>query len=542
MKRLRLGGMLLAVATTVLVLAGCQSGPLGSSGSEDSSASLPATELGFVEPGAQLSCFWGDYCLGPPEEGSWNPMAVAQAVEALIDLIKSDGGTSQCVADGGRQELRCLQSQAKKSGVVVPTTPRPSPTPGGSTPEEPAMKAIVSPSASTMPGSPVKAQTLLRIYNTGNEPLTVTADIEVVRMGACPAWAGAVAPSDTVAGIEVSPDSAGPVVVPPGVVLSQPLAIGVEETVAIGQYEICATTDGKGVTDTAQTVGSNAIAKLNVVNVPLRIDQSDMPADVVPGTPDVEGKIAITNLSPATYTGVTVLQQFTPGSDVVIKKASLEDGTCTVNAPNSNVTCVLPSIDKFDSKDLNLTFDSNPTWAGKLASSVTVTVIGNPGSVSVKTIGEATSPSAGTYPVGPSIAASGDTHLTGPNLLTYQGRYLYLVPGTGVLQLRDSATNAVVWSPNPGSAGGEDVWAQMQIDGNFVVYGEPNPPYGATPLWATGTGGGSDTVVAALGTAYTPDGATAIDSGVNFYVFNVTNGTVLYDSAGTTVPFAALIK
>jgi hypothetical protein len=531
---------LVAATVAVLVIGGCQSNSALSQ--EELQTSFPATELGFVEPSPQISCFWDEDCLGPPEEANWNPVAVAQAIEALIALIKQDGGGSQCIGQGGRQELQCLTKQAKSSGIVPPKTPTSPPTPGGPS-YEASIKAVVSPGTSTMPGSPVPAQTLLRIYNLGNEPLTVTADVEVVQSGACPFNGGTIASGKAVNGVEVSPSDAGPVTLPPGMVLTQPLAIDVEDSVPIGQYQVCAMSTGVAASSAVtETVGSNATGTLTVTNVPLRIDQSKMPTDVVPGTPDIEGTITITNLSPAKYSGITVLQKFNPGTDVTVKKASMENANCTIDTQNSSVTCLLPSMDKDDSNDLDLTFDSDPGWGGDLNSSVTVTVTGNVGSANVLKIGTATSSSAGTNPVGPWIGQSGDIHLTGPNLLTYQNRYLYLVPQTGVLQLRDTASNASVWSPNPSSSGGQDVWAQMQTDGNFVVYGEPSPPYNPTVLWSTGTSGGSDTVVATLGTAYTPDGATAIDSGVNFYVFDVTNGTVLFDSAGTPVPFAALIK
>lgn len=530
-----------------VIVSGCQgaTSTQNGSGSKDSNKGLsaelfPATEVGMIgTPGAQLSCFWGEDCLGPPEEGNWNPVAIAIAVESLIELIKQAGGSSQCNMDAGREKLRCLEREAQKNGIVTPKTPIPN------TPKPPtvtdtySMKTIVIPNTSTMPGSPVKTQTNLRVYNTGNQPLTMTAETDVVKMGDCPnPEPGSSVKGATVQGIEVSPSTSGPVEIAPGVVFSQPLLIDVEDTVAVGQYQICAIAEGASGSGSAESAG---MATLTVANVPLRIDQSDMPTSVVAGTSNIEGKITVTNLSPAQYSGVIVQQQFSPSSNVTVEKATMEDAACVINTPTSSVRCVIPKIDKDDSKDFDITFDSNPIWAGKLTSTVTVTSIGNPSTVSVVTLGNGSSPSAGVLPDGPWIGQSGSVHLTGPTIMTYQDRYLYLAP-EGVLQLRDNSSNATVWSANPGSLGGEDVWAQMQLDGNFVIYGEPYPPYNATSLWATATSGNGDRIVATLGTAYTPDGVTAIDSNVNFYIFNVTTGTVLFDSAGTPTPFAAIIR
>lgn len=542
MRRLRLFVLVTAVAVAALVMSGCDTNPLvsregvaaglsGSGASPSAASQLDTTDDLFGDtPGGQLSCFAGEACLPPAEEGSYNPAAVALAIEALVHLIKNAGGNDQCAWGDPRERLKCLQNEAQNNGVVSPTTPPSTPVPGNESVYQ--LKSILSPNTSTMPGSPVDAQTGLLVYNVGNMPVAITAELRVVQPGQCQT----LTPGPAVEGIEVSPDSIEPTPLAAGMVLAKPLSISVEDSVPVGRYQICAV-----VLESGTMVSSLATAMLTVTNVPLRVDQSHMPDDVIPSSPDIDGTITITNLSPATYSTISVTQQFQPGSDVTLTKASLEDGTCDVDAANSKVTCALPSIDKYDSKDLDLTFDSHASWTGPLLSAVSLTVVGNPGSGSLKTIGSTMSPSAGTYPVGPWIAQSRDTHLNGPSLMTYQDRDLYLAEG-GTLQLRDTSSGLAVWAPDPTANGGRSVWAQMQVDGNFVVYGEPYPPYTPTPQWATATSAGSDTVVAALGTAYTPDGVTAIDTGVQFYIFDVTNGTVLFDSAGTPVPFAAVLK
>lgn len=373
-----------AIGAMVLVVGGC-----AGTQTQDAVKPLPTENYGYGGPEAPIICFEADGCV---PEGAASPVTAYRGFHQIAEALhKLKDGTS-CPTDQGPQaELQCQEQQASGGGTTGGATPPASPT------NRPvALMAGSVTSVTTVSGAPVPATPVAGVKNTGNTTLTVTASHFVLPQGSPCSGANPPGPESGVEGIDVTPEQSGPFTVPPGAFVMHTLDIDVEDSVPVGQYEIC--TIATGYSYDGAMVQTTATAALNVVNVPLKIDQSKMPTNVMPATADLDGTITITNLSPTKYQGVLIVQQFTPGADVAVRAANLDDGACVVSPGSAQITCTAAALDRGDQADLDMKFCTKPGWTGKLISSVTVTVVGNPGSANSQTIGDVSSAPAASGP------------------------------------------------------------------------------------------------------------------------------------------------
>jgi hypothetical protein len=121
----------------------------------------------------------------------------------------------------------------------------------------------------------------------------------------------------------------------------------------------------------------------------------------------------------------------------------------------------------------------------------------------------------GWNPAGQTMTAGGSMSGTNNQFMAYQGNTLRMQDdGNFVLY---PSSGGVQWASN--TQGNPGAHLDMQDDCNLVIYGSSGA------IWSSNTGGYSgQQCVATLS-------STTRSSGINLYVYNITTGTVLFDSS-----------